>query len=59
MGLLQITADTHGYISSDVASLCSEAAMQQICKKMNLIDLDEDTIDAEVLDSLGVTMENF
>ena len=24
-----------------------------------LIDLDEDTIDAEVLDSLGVTMENF
>lgn len=26
---------------------------------MDLIDLDEDTIDAEVLDSLGVTMENF
>ena len=59
MGLLQIAADTHGYISSDVASLCSEAAMQQIREKMNLIDLDEDTIDAEVLDSLGVTMENF
>jgi len=26
---------------------------------MDLIDLDEDTIDAEVLDSLGVTMDNF
>jgi SpoVK/Ycf46/Vps4 family AAA+-type ATPase len=26
---------------------------------MDLIDLDEDTIDAEVLDALGVTMENF
>jgi len=25
---------------------------------MDLIDLDEETIDAEVLDSLGVTMEN-
>ncbi|WVW78196.1 transitional endoplasmic reticulum ATPase [Kwoniella bestiolae CBS 10118] len=35
------------------------AAMQQIREKMDLIDLDEDTIDAEVLDSLGVTMENF
>lgn len=42
-----------------MASLCSEAAMQQIREKMDLIDLDEDTIDAEVLDSLGVTMENF
>ena len=59
MGLLQIAADTHGYVGSDVASLCSEAAMQQIREKMDLIDLDEDTIDAEVLDSLGVTMENF
>ena len=33
--------------------------MQQIREKMDLIDLDEDSIDAEVLDSLGVTMENF
>jgi transitional endoplasmic reticulum ATPase len=55
----QIAADTHGFVGSDVASLCSEAAMQQIREKMDLIDLDEDTIDAEVLDSLGVTMDNF
>ncbi len=33
--------------------------MQQIREKMDLIDLEEDTIDAEVLDSLGVTMDNF
>jgi transitional endoplasmic reticulum ATPase len=33
--------------------------MQQIREKMDLIDLDEDTIDAEVLDSLGITMDNF
>ncbi|KAI9636171.1 P-loop containing nucleoside triphosphate hydrolase protein [Dioszegia hungarica] len=57
--LEQIAADTHGYVGADMASLCSEAAMQQIREKMDLIDLDEDTIDAEVLDSLGVTMENF
>ncbi|KKY15994.1 putative cell division control protein cdc48 [Diplodia seriata] len=57
--LQTIAAETHGYVGSDLASLCSEAAMQQIREKMDLIDLDEDTIDAEVLDSLGVTMENF
>ncbi len=54
-----IASETHGYVGSDVAALCSEAAMQQIREKMDLIDLDEDTIDAEVLDSLAVTMENF
>jgi len=57
--LEQIAADTHGYVGADIASLCSEGAMQQIREKMDLIDLDEDTIDAEILDSLGVTMENF
>jgi len=57
--LEQIAADTHGYVGADMASLCSEAAMQQIREKMDLIDLDEETIDAEVLDSLGVTQENF
>ncbi|KAG5518608.1 hypothetical protein PMAC_003006 [Pneumocystis sp. 'macacae'] len=57
--LQQIASETHGYVGSDIASLCSEAAMQQIREKMDLIDLEEDTIDAEVLDSLGVTMENF
>ncbi|ODQ63760.1 AAA ATPase [Nadsonia fulvescens var. elongata DSM 6958] len=54
-----IASETHGYVGSDIASLCSEAAMQQIREKMDLIDLDEETIDAEVLDSLGVTMDNF
>jgi hypothetical protein len=55
--LSQIAADTHGYVGSDVASLCLEGAMQQIREKMDLIDLDEGTIDAEVLDSLGVDGE--
>lgn len=33
--------------------------MQQIREKMDLIDLEDDQIDAEVLNSLAVTMENF
>lgn len=57
--LEQIASETHGYVGADLASLSSEAAMQQIREKMDLIDLEEDTIDAEVLDSLAVTMENF
>lgn len=39
--------------------MCSEAALQQIREKMDLIDLEDDQIDAEVLNSLAVTMENF
>ncbi|XP_065070225.1 transitional endoplasmic reticulum ATPase [Rhopilema esculentum] len=57
--LEQVAAETHGYVGSDMASLCSEAALQQIREKMDLIDLEDDTIDAEVLNSLAVTMDNF
>lgn len=42
-----------------MAALCSEAALQQIREKMDLIDLEDDQIDAEVLNSLAVTMDNF
>ncbi|XP_072021645.1 transitional endoplasmic reticulum ATPase-like [Amphiura filiformis] len=57
--LEQIANETHGHVGSDLAALCSEAALQQIRKKMDLIDLDEDTIDAEVMDSLAVSMDDF
>ncbi|XP_073813909.1 transitional endoplasmic reticulum ATPase TER94 isoform X2 [Musca autumnalis] len=57
--LEQIASETHGHVGADLASLCSEAAMQQIREKMDLIDLEDDKIDAEVLASLAVTMENF
>eukprot|EP00794_Sanderia_malayensis_P008000 gene8000-8859_t len=57
--LEQIAAETHGYVGSDMASLCSEAALQQIREKMDLIDLEDETIDAEVLNSLAVTMDDF
>ena len=54
-----IASETHGFVGADIASLCSEAAMQQIREKMDLIDLEEETIDTEVLNSLGVTQDNF
>lgn len=46
--LEQIAAETHGHVGADLAALCSEAALQQIREKMDLIDLDDDQIDAEV-----------
>uniref|UniRef100_A0A1W7R9G8 vesicle-fusing ATPase n=1 Tax=Hadrurus spadix TaxID=141984 RepID=A0A1W7R9G8_9SCOR len=57
--LEKIAAETHGFVGSDLAALCSEAALQQIREKMDLIDLEDDQIEAEVLSSLAVTMDNF
>ncbi|PIK51460.1 putative transitional endoplasmic reticulum ATPase-like [Apostichopus japonicus] len=57
--LEQVANETHGHVGSDLAALCSEAALQQIRNKMDVIDLEDDTIDAEVMDSLAVTMDDF
>ncbi|CAL8103494.1 unnamed protein product [Orchesella dallaii] len=57
--LEKIAAESHGHVGADLAALCSEAALQQIREKMDLIDLEDDQIDAEVLNSLAVTMDNF
>merc|ERR1712124_177004 len=57
--LAMVAKDTHGFVGSDLAALCSEAALQCIREKMDIIDIDDDTIDAEVLDALAVTNEHF
>ncbi|KAA6374618.1 MAG: hypothetical protein EZS28_029853, partial [Streblomastix strix] len=44
---------------ADLASLTVEAAMQCICQKIALIDIDEDEIDAELLNSMSVTNDHF
>merc|ERR1711963_1391692 len=59
LDLEQVAAETHGHVGADLAALCSEAALQQIREKMDLVDLEDETIDAEVLDSLAVTMADF
>jgi transitional endoplasmic reticulum ATPase len=57
--LESISKQTHGHVGADLAALCTEAAMQCIREKMDLIDMEGDTIDAEVLSSMAVTMEHF
>ena len=54
-----IAKDTHGYVGADLAALCTEAALQCIREKMDVIDLEDDEIDAEVLASMAVTNDHF
>ena len=57
--LARIAKDCHGYVGADLAQLCTEAAMQCIREKMSVIDWDDESIDAEVLNSMHVTMDHF
>ncbi|XP_078285772.1 transitional endoplasmic reticulum ATPase-like isoform X2 [Rhinoraja longicauda] len=57
--LEKIAHDTHGHVGADLAALCSEAALQAIRKKMNIIDLEDETIDVNILNSMSVTMDDF
>merc|ERR1711920_591366 len=54
-----LAKETHGYVGADIAQLCTEAAMQCIREKMDVIDLDDDEIDAEILDAMAVSQEHF
>merc|ERR1719157_217110 len=57
--LEDIAGNTHGFVGADLAQLCTEAALTCIREKMDLIDLEEETIDAEILDSMFVTQDHF
>jgi transitional endoplasmic reticulum ATPase len=57
--LAEVAKSTHGYVGADLAALCTEAALQCIREKMDLIDIEDETIDAEILDSMSVTNEHF
>jgi len=54
-----VASETHGCVGADLASICTEAALQCIREKMEYIDIDDDTIDAEILASMAVTMDHF
>ncbi|KAA8550003.1 hypothetical protein F0562_001687 [Nyssa sinensis] len=57
--LERIVKDTHGYVGADLAALCTEAALQCIGEKMDVIDLEDESIDAEILNSVAVTNDHF
>jgi transitional endoplasmic reticulum ATPase len=57
--LEMVAKETHGFVGADLAALCTEAALQCIREKMDIIDLEDENIDAEVLDSMAVTNDHF
>ncbi|XP_059632723.1 cell division cycle protein 48 homolog [Cornus florida] len=57
--LERVSKDTHGYVGADLAALCTEGALQCIREKMDVIDLEDETIDVEILNSMAVTNEHF
>jgi len=57
--LEDVSKQTHGYVGADISALCTEAALQCIREKMEFIDIEDDKIDAEVLDSMFVTNDHF
>lgn len=54
-----LSHDTQGFVGADLAQLCSEAAMQCIREKMDIIDIEDEKIDAAVLEQMAVTQEHF
>ncbi|KAK7199844.1 Transitional endoplasmic reticulum ATPase [Novymonas esmeraldas] len=57
--LEKVAKDSHGFVGADLAQLCTEAAMQCIREKLSVIDWEDDTIDAEVMNAMCVTQEHF
>ena len=51
--------NTHGFVGADISALVREAAMKALRRYLPEIDLDEDTIPAEVLEKMEVRMADF
>ena len=54
-----LAESTHGFVGADVETLTKEAAMNALRRIRPEIDLDEEEIDAEVIENLRVTKNDF
>jgi transitional endoplasmic reticulum ATPase len=57
--LSKVAKDTHGFVGADLAQLCTEAGLQCIREKMDIIDIEDEKIDAAILDAMAVTNDHF
>ena len=57
--IADLSKNTHGFVGADLAQLCAEAAMNCIREKMDIIDLEAETIDAAILDAMAVNQDHF
>jgi transitional endoplasmic reticulum ATPase len=59
VNLDELARVTHGFVGADIEALCKEAAMIALRRILPEIDLEAETIPAEVLDKIQVTREDF
>jgi len=57
--LENVADQTHGFVGADLAQLCTEAALNCIREQLDFIDIEDEVIDAEVLDSMAVQQLHF
>ena len=57
--LMAIADQTHGFVGADLAQLCTEAALCCIREQMDIIDIEDETIDASILAAMAVTQDHF
>ena len=57
--LEKIANITHGFVGADLEALCKEAAMRALRRIIPEIDFEKETIPAEVLNKISVTMNDF
>merc|ERR1719197_158893 len=57
---LESVADaTHGFVGADLAQLCTEAALNCIREQLDFIDIEDEVIDADILDAMNVEQYHF
>jgi len=57
--LEHVASATHGFVGADLAQLCTEAALNCIREQLEFIDIEEEVIDAEILDAMKVQQFHF
>jgi len=55
----ELAENTHGFVGADIESLSKEAAMNALRRIRPDLDLESDEIDAEILESIQVTEDDF
>ena len=59
VNLDELASRTHGYVGADLAALCREAAMKTLRRVLPKIDLEEEQVPVDILESLRITRNDF